>query len=203
MLFTELNDNLTDFILTFCGIIDTPANVMAARALSKILPDTRTDAQKLLWNQINQVVINVAENGPRPVPPYISTHLQLVQRKGFVPYRSQAALIDPTHPGLGINQLIYYIEEAHLYLQAYGFGSNNYLQNIQQALVKQAGTDFLDSYSIAFLYDSAIRDIHILIDATYEERFSYDLCFSIGQEIIDNMGIIETVDQTGTIIPPE
>jgi hypothetical protein len=98
-----------------------------------------------------------------------------------------------------VDTTVYYIEKVHLYLQSYGDGSDNYMQNLQQSLLKEHVIDYLKAYGISYLSDTGILDIHTLIDETYEERFSFDLLFSVGQVMVDTTYDITTVPYTSTI----
>ncbi len=279
MTYKDLRDNLIDLVMTFTGIaldpqtglVLTPQQIVALRALV-VAGTPLNPTQTAQWFAVNQCVIDVAQNGPRPSSPYITTHLQLVQRKGSTVYRAPTVLnisqlatfsgafvmgnsiqftinglvlspilfttdnattynnvktaisaafpkatvtVDPvaftvyiyqpgaaflmvctvtggtpptvtiTAPYSQADAAIYYIEKAVLYLQAYGTDSNLYFQNLQNALQLDYTQLWLDSIGIAYILDTGILDIHKLIDLTYEERYSYDLTFSVGQQITD------------------
>ena len=188
---TAIQDAFADWVLTYNEIVTDPTTVIALRAIPE---DQRTDAQNALWISLNNTAIWLAENGVRPTTPHISMHMELVTKQGLTPYRDQPVAVDPLDPSKGVNVLVYYVEEIHLYLQSFGTGTNNNLQKVQQSLMKDSVLEFLASYGLAFHYDSGIQDIHTPLDLTYEERFSYDITFGIGQTIEDNVMNIETVE---------
>jgi hypothetical protein len=158
---------------------------------------SRTSAQQTLWKQLNSFVIDFAQNGPRPVPPYISTHMQLVQRQGSTPYVLPANALDLSG---NLESRILYVDKISLYLQSYGKGSSVYLQNLEQSLLTDSVQSWFANNSLTFLFDTGIQDIHTLVDLTYEERFSYDLTFLIGQEITDIGVDIQTVPGIGVSV---
>ena len=280
-----LNTNLILWVVAYCGIVPGIASDEII-AIYKTPAASRTTLQKQQWFQVNAVVVDIAQNGARPVSTYILTHMELVQRLGSTVYKGGTVLnisqlatfsgtfstgniitfvingttvainfdtdnsttyndiltalkaafpdaqitVDPialtvyiyqagvnwtmacsiaggtpptvviTAPYSKADTTIYYIEKVVLYLQAYGEGSNNYLQKLQQSLFLADTIAFLDSVGIAYIKDeSPITDIHLLIDETFEERFSYDLQFSIGQTLtdisyeIDNVSLVPTI----------
>ena len=187
---------LADWILVNSGLVTDPVTAASILAIPEM---DRTPTQQVLWLAIQNTVVDLAENGPRPNTPYISMHMEVVKRHGLTPYRSNPTAVDPFDPSKGVNTVVYYIESIHLFLQGYGSGTNNNLQNLQQSLMKDGVLETLRAVGLSFWYDSGITDIHIPIDMAYENRWAYDLVFSVGQEVTDTTMDIASVPYTFSI----
>ena len=199
MTMSDIYFHLADWALINSEVVTTAAAAAAVFAISEI---HRTPAEQTLWLAIQNSVINLAENGPRPNSPYLSIHMELVKRTGLLPARGTPVLVDPLHPEKGVNVPVTYLEEVHLYMQGYGADMNNKLQLLQQSLMRDHVIEDLRNVGIIFQSDSGIQDIHIPIDISYEDRWAYDVVFHVSQTIQDNVMHIESVPITPTILPP-
>ncbi len=131
------------------------------------------------------------QNAPRPVKPYIT--LRTLSSVG--PENEHYFAVD--NDG---NQPVQSHRDFTIEVQAFGDGWNTLLGNLRQKLRWQTTGDTAYRAGIAIFDRGAITDIGALLDAAFwEPRGMFEIGVRALQASVDQVGIIETVNVTGTL----
>lgn len=138
----------------------------------------------------NEVLIFADQNSPRPALPYWTMRLQSIRRLGSE-YFSQGV----DNAG---NQDIFGTREATLAIQRYGSDSDTKCQELVDNLSKTTSREAWGSQKINCYETGDVTNISQLLDKSIiEPRAAVDLFIRFGGEIVDNVGMIETVTSSG------
>lgn len=137
-------------------------------------------------------VIFANENGKRPQRPYVTVQLQLAS-----PLPVHTGPVD----GNGQRRL-----SAHrpvtIQLQCYGDGSWGVLDQMQLTLYTDSLLNLAESLNIGLQREPRLQDVPALLEGTkYEPRAILDIEAMYTGSIEEEVGIIETVNGTGTTTP--
>lgn len=129
-------------------------------------------------------VIFLNENAPRPSQPYVTLFLSSLNQIGedYTPESDVNGLVDMVGD-----------REFTLQIQTYGGDCITRLENLRSSLQMQTVLDTLRANGIVFVNHFAISDVTELLDSRFEKRAAMDVLFRIGQNYIDNLGLIQTV----------
>jgi hypothetical protein len=138
-------------------------------------------------------IIWANENGTRPALPYVTLQVRTVRKPGM-PYSSKAS-------ATGV-QTVSYIEDIDVSIQSYGDASDDFLLNLKNSLQKDTVLQALYANKVGLRNIGDITEIPIILDETAENRYLFEVSFTIGQEITDTVGFISTVEIEDTIEQP-
>ncbi len=146
----------------------------------------------ILWTLLQDVIgaeklIIANQNAPRPTLPYWTVRAS-----------SQRYIGNPTYgQGVDINgdQKIQGVVEATLQIQRIGDNSDSVCADFRDHLKKTTELDKWRAQQIILFDMGDILDIPFLIDNDYlEPRAAIDLFIRFGRELLDRVGIIDTVN---------
>jgi hypothetical protein len=131
-------------------------------------------------------VIWYHQNAPRPVAPYLSLHLSVINSIG----------VDAVLPPESVHATSEIVGNRDFVLLCQGIGltSMDFLETLKLSLEKPSVQAFLRSKNIVFVDRLANTCIATVVDNRYEERNILDLKFRFAQTDVDTVGIIEHVD---------
>lgn len=134
-------------------------------------------------------VIFADENGPRPPKPYIALRVNPASRL-------------PVHRGpVGVEgvQPVSAHRSAQVELQCFGAGCMDALDALGQRLHMQAALDRAEQLDLAVTAIGPLRQVPVLRDGTtHEPRAVLELTIGYTTTLSDEVGVIETVNITGT-----
>lgn len=134
-------------------------------------------------------VIFADENGPRPPKPYTAMRVSPARRLAV----HRGAVDDA---GL---QPVAAHRSAQVELQCFGAGCANALDELGQRLHMQAALNRAEQLNLAVTAVGRLRQVPVLRDAaTYEPRAVLELTIDYTTTLADDVGVIETVNITGT-----
>ncbi|MEZ7780464.1 hypothetical protein O4A46_01495 [Cupriavidus gilardii] len=144
---------------------------------------------ELITTAATAPVIFANENGPRPAKPYIALRVNPASRL-------------PVHRGpvddAGVQPVSAH-RSAQVELQCFGTGCMDALDVLGQRLHMQAALDRAEQLDLAVTAVGQLRQVPVLRDATtYEPRAVLELTIDYTTTLADDVGVIETVNITGT-----
>lgn len=153
-----------------------------------------TDIYDVLQPIIGGTLIWMDQNAPRPSLPY--TAMKIIGRRRV--HKDRYSDVDDE----GI-QTVAGDREFTLSMQRYqAYGPDSVTQKLQDVVDKlqlQTNMDAFMSKGLAAWNTSDVKDISALLDKTQiEKRANVDIFFRYRAKLTDNVGLIETVNITGT-----
>jgi hypothetical protein len=126
------------------------------------------------------------QNAPRPNLPYWTMRLSSMRKLGWDAYSQ----------GVDLNgdQIVSGVREATLQIQRFGDGSDIAVSNLRDSLSKITVQEGWQVAKISVFNTGDVLDVVYKLDNEhYEPRANVDLFIRFGTELLDNVGIIETV----------
>jgi len=188
MTYSELQDKIADWAIVNCGLVTDP---VTARTIYNKAESARSASEQEIFEAMNNVVLWMAENGPRPNRTYMTLHLFNINTPGL-PYKS-VATEHGTTPNFTYTQQIKFPEDVTVEIQFYGKGVENNAQTLRRSLMLETPLSDLRIAGLVVRKDTPVRDAHTPIDKTYEERVVYEVTFGIGHDVTESIDAITTV----------
>lgn len=148
-----------------------------------------TELEDIIYSWISENIeldiIWKNQNGMRPNPPYITLNILSYTKLG----EKNTLSVDDDG-----NREVKYDEDISLEIESFGMDSQNELQKIKDSIQNESILSSLADQGIVIRNDFAIKDVSSLLDETIEKRYIYELTLGFVHSIIENVGIIETIN---------
>ena len=153
----------------------------------------KTKLYNLIKAQLGaEVLIFSDQNSPRPPLPYWTMRVQSIRKLGHE-YLSQGVT------DLG-DQTIFGVREATVAVQRYGNDSDLKCQGLVDNLQKTSVREAWQVQKIICYETGDVLNISTKLDnSVIEPRAAVDLFIRFGSSLVDNVGIIDTVNNTGSL----